>query len=208
MTQKSGPLITSKSEVTLCMVPSSTGDLRFQSVGALRVNQPSLASAILSFPEEERDAPAILDYTPTYQGFIRQKEAPSVVVEHPEQQEEKAEEVLEDSFDEIPDILLPSLQRPLRGKLKLPREQDIDEEGEEVEDMLSKDIIGELERKKKKRKEEEKAKAAAKSGSSVQGLIIKTSHLTGSKVPPPASPVGKRPHSSTIQTKEAPAEKR
>lgn len=48
-------------------------------------DQPSLESAILVFPEGERDALAILEYTSTYQGFIRHKEMPTVVVEPPEQ---------------------------------------------------------------------------------------------------------------------------
>ncbi|KAE9455839.1 hypothetical protein C3L33_12256, partial [Rhododendron williamsianum] len=165
--------------------------------------------SILSFPEEERDAPSILDYTPTYQGFIRQKETPTVIAEKPEQQEEgKVEEVLEDSFGEIPDILLSSLQRPLQGKFRLPREEDTDEEGEEVEEMPPKDIIGELERRKKKKQEEAKAKAVAKSGPSAQGLITKTSQPPGAKVPPPSSPASKRPQSSMTQTKDALAKKR
>lgn len=164
--------------------------------------------SILSFPEEEGDAPSILDYTPTYQGFIRQKETPTVITEKPEQQEEgKVEEVLEDSFGEIPDILLPSLQRPLQGKFRLPREEDTDEEGEEVEEMPPKDIIGELERRKKKKQEEAKAKVVAKSGPSAQGLITKTSQPPGAKVPPPSSPASKRPQSSTTQTKDALAKK-
>lgn len=79
-------------------------------------NQPSLEKAILCFPEEERDAPTILQYTTTYQGFIRQKEKPVDATE-------KAEEVLEDSFGESPDILLSSIQRPLRGQVRVPREE-------------------------------------------------------------------------------------
>ncbi|KAG5532558.1 hypothetical protein RHGRI_027003 [Rhododendron griersonianum] len=76
-------------------------------------NQPSLEEAILFFPEKERDAPSILKYTPTYQGFIRQKDTKTAETEKPTQQEEKLEEVFEDSFGEIPDILLPSIRRPL-----------------------------------------------------------------------------------------------
>ncbi|KAG5552788.1 hypothetical protein RHGRI_010776 [Rhododendron griersonianum] len=121
---------------------------------------------------------------------------------------ETVEEVFEDSFGEIPDILLPSLQQPLRGKFKLPREEDTDEEGEEVEEMPPKDIIGELERRKKKKQEEEKAKAVGKSGPSAQSPITKTSQPTGSKVFPPIAPASKRPHSSTVQTKETATEKR
>ncbi|KAG5531993.1 hypothetical protein RHGRI_026569 [Rhododendron griersonianum] len=77
-------------------------------------NQRSLEEAILFFPEKERDAPSILKYTPTYQGFIRQKGTKPADTDKPiqqattaklTQQEEKLEEVVEDSFGEIPEFL-------------------------------------------------------------------------------------------------------
>ncbi|KAG5530568.1 hypothetical protein RHGRI_025504 [Rhododendron griersonianum] len=80
-------------------------------------DQASLALALLSIPAAERDAPTLLDYTPTYQGFIRQKATPIVVTEQPVIEEEAPQ----DSFGEIPDILLPGIDRPLRGELRLPR---------------------------------------------------------------------------------------
>ncbi|KAG5544373.1 hypothetical protein RHGRI_016952 [Rhododendron griersonianum] len=74
--------------------------------------------------------------------------------------------------------------------------------------MAPKDIVVELERRKKKKQEEERAKAAAKTGPSAPGPIPRPPYPTTSKVPLPTSPTGKRLHSSTLQTKKAPAEKR
>ncbi|KAI8568943.1 hypothetical protein RHMOL_Rhmol02G0239800 [Rhododendron molle] len=170
-------------------------------------DQSSLIAVLLSIPEVERDAPALLDYTPTYQGFIRQKATLTIVVEQPKQEEEVEEEAPQDSFGEIPDILLPSVDRPLCEKLRLPRVEET--EGEEQKEMPLENIVAELERRKKKKQDEERARAAAKTGPSTTGPIPKPPHPTASKVlPPPTSPTGKRPHSSTLQTKEAPAEKR
>lgn len=135
------------------------------------------------------------------------QQEPIAAAEQPVQQKEKIEEVFEDSFGEIPDILLPSIQRPLRGKLRVVREEDADEEREEVEEMPPKDILRELEMRKKKRQEAEKARAAAKSGPSVGGPGAKTSRPTGSKVPPPPSPglqLVRGPGSTTSQSKEVP----
>ncbi|KAI8527108.1 hypothetical protein RHMOL_Rhmol12G0050400 [Rhododendron molle] len=114
-------------------------------------NQRSLEAAILFFPVKERDAPAILEYTTTYQGFIRQKETPLVAAEETVQPEEKVEEVFEDSFGEIPEILRSSIQRPLQGKLRVAREEAADEEGEEEVEMAPRDILVDLEKRKKKR---------------------------------------------------------
>ncbi|KAG5544346.1 hypothetical protein RHGRI_016932 [Rhododendron griersonianum] len=93
----------------------------------------------------------------------------------PAQQEEKVEEVFEDSFGEVPDILLPSIQRPLRGKLRVARAETTDEEGDKEVEMAPRDILADLEQRKKKRKEEEKAKAAAKSRPSTGDPVTKTS---------------------------------
>lgn len=158
--------------------------------------QPSLSSALLSISKAKRDAPSLLDYTPTYQGFIRKKATP-IVVEVQEEQEE--EETPQDSFGEIPDILLPSIDRPLRRKIRLPRKEVAEEAEEEIP---PKDIVAELERRKKKKQEEEKAKA--KGTASALAPIPKPPlpgstaplPMTTSKVPPPSSPSHKRAPSS------------
>ncbi|KAI8567890.1 hypothetical protein RHMOL_Rhmol02G0156500 [Rhododendron molle] len=171
-------------------------------------NQLILKAAILFFPAREKYALAILEYKATYQGFIKEKKASTVVAEeNTEPQQEKAEVVLEDSFGEIPEVLLPSLQHPLRGTLRVPREETTDEEGEEVE-MAPRDIMADLERRKKKRLEEEKAKAAAKSGPSAGDPAAKTSRVIGSQVPPPPSSATKRPHPPVAQLKDDTIEKK
>ncbi|KAI8542234.1 hypothetical protein RHMOL_Rhmol08G0122600 [Rhododendron molle] len=179
-------------------------------------NQPSLEVAILFFPEKERDAPAILKYTATYQGFIRQKETPPVATKETAQCEQQQEQengkvVFEDSFGEIPDILLPSVHHPLRGKLRVAREESTDKERDEEVEMAPRDILVDLEKRKKKRQEDEKTNAAAKSGPSAGDLAAKASRATGSKVPPLSSPSSKRSNPSATQkdvSKDIPAEKR
>lgn len=107
--------------------------------------------------------------------FIRQKETPTVVAEETVQKGDKVEIVFEDSFGEVPDILLPSIQRPLRAKLRVARAETTDEEGDEEVEMAPRDILADLEQRKKKRKEEEKAKAAAKFRPSTGDPVTKTS---------------------------------
>ncbi|KAG5548695.1 hypothetical protein RHGRI_014146 [Rhododendron griersonianum] len=154
------------------------------------------------FPEKERDTPSILKYTLTYQGFIRQKGKKTTETDKPAQQEEKLEEVFEDFFREIPDFLHPSIQRPLRGKVREAREETTDEEGGEEVEMALRNILADLEKRKKDRQEEEKAKAAAKSGPSAGGPSSRTTRSKGPMIQPPVSPAGKRPHPTTSQDKE------
>ncbi|KAG5531346.1 hypothetical protein RHGRI_026088 [Rhododendron griersonianum] len=141
--------------------------------------KPSLEEVILSFPEKERDAPSILRYKPTYQGFIRQKgkkpadkdkPAKKAKVAKQTRQEEKLEEVPEDSFGPLPECLLSSSHRPLRGKIREARDEATDEEGEEIE-MSPRNIIADLEERKKKKDE---ARAKAKTGSSAGGPTVRT----------------------------------
>ncbi|KAG5544011.1 hypothetical protein RHGRI_016684 [Rhododendron griersonianum] len=116
-------------------------------------------------------------------------------------------EVLEDSFGEIPSFLLPSVDRPLRGKVKVAREETTDEEeGEEV-DMAPRNILADLE-KRKKEKEEAKAKTSSKTGPSAGGPSIRSTRSKGSSIQVPNSPTSKRPYSSTSQDKEVPKDTR
>ncbi|KAG5528189.1 hypothetical protein RHGRI_028955 [Rhododendron griersonianum] len=180
-------------------------------------NKPSLEEVILFFPEKERDAPSILKYTPTYQGFIRLKGKKPADLDKPIQQtktakltrqEEKLEEIVEDSFREVPQFLRSSIKRPLRGKIREAREETIDEEGEEIE-MAPRNILADLEKRKKEKLEAEKAKAATKSGPSARGPSTRSARAKDSTIQPSGSPVGKRPHSSTTsQDKELPKDTR
>ncbi|KAG5537503.1 hypothetical protein RHGRI_024814 [Rhododendron griersonianum] len=179
-------------------------------------NKPSLEEAILFFPEKERDAPSILKYKPTYQGFIRQKGKKPVETEEPiqqaktaelTQQEEKLEEVIEDSFGEIPKFLRLSIQRPLRGKIREAREDTTDKEGEEIE-MAPRNILADLKKRKKEREEAAKAKTTSKTGPQAGGPSIRSTRSKGPSIQVPDSPTGKRPHSSTSQDKEVPKDTR
>ncbi|KAE9444716.1 hypothetical protein C3L33_23386, partial [Rhododendron williamsianum] len=174
-------------------------------------NKPSLEEAILFFPKKERDAPSILNYKPTYQGFIRQKgkkpadedkPAKKAKVAKQTRREEKPKEVPEDSFGPLPECLLSSSHRPLRGKIREARDEATDEEGEEIE-MSPRNIIADLEERKKK-KSEARAKASGKIGPSASGSTIRSTKAKGSSIQIPDSPAGKRPLSSTSQDKDLP----
>ncbi|KAG5530807.1 hypothetical protein RHGRI_025697 [Rhododendron griersonianum] len=178
-------------------------------------NKPSLEKAILFFPEKERDAPTILKYKPTYQGFIRQKGKKPANEDKPiqkakvakqTQRKEKLEEVLEDSFGLLPECLRSSAHRPLRGKIREARDETTDEEGEEIE-MAPRNILADLE-KRKKEKEEAKAKASSKTGPSAGGPSIRSTRSKGSSIQVPDSPAGKRPLSSSSQDKDVPKDTR
>ncbi|KAG5550202.1 hypothetical protein RHGRI_015232 [Rhododendron griersonianum] len=175
--------------------------------------KPSLEEVILSFPEKERDAPSILRYKPTYQGFIRQKgkkpadedkPAKKAKVAKQTRQEEKSEEVPEDSFGPLPECLLSSSYRPLRGQIREARDEAIDEEGKEIE-MSPRNIIADLEERKKKKDE---ARAKAKTGSSPGGPTVRSAKVKSSSIQIPDSPAGKRPLSSTSQGKDLPKDTR
>ncbi|KAG5560306.1 hypothetical protein RHGRI_003560 [Rhododendron griersonianum] len=80
-------------------------------------------------------------------------------------QEKKLEEVPEDSFGPLPECLLSSSYRPLRGQIREARDETTDEEGEEIE-MSPRNIIADLEERKKKK---DAARAKTKAGSSAGG---------------------------------------
>ncbi|KAE9445070.1 hypothetical protein C3L33_23035, partial [Rhododendron williamsianum] len=175
--------------------------------------KPSLEEVILSFPEKERDAPSILRYKPTYQGFIRQKGKGPADEDKPvkktkvakqTRREEESEEVPEDSFGPLPECLLPSSHRPLRGQIREARDEATDEEGEKIE-MSPRNIIADLEERKRKKDE---AKAKAKAGSSVGEPTVKSVKAKSSSIQVPDSPAGKRPLSSTSQGKGLPKDTR
>ncbi|KAG5528498.1 hypothetical protein RHGRI_029253 [Rhododendron griersonianum] len=175
--------------------------------------KPSLEEVILSFSEKERDAPSILRYKPTYQRFIRQKgkkpadedkPAKKAKVAKQTRQEEKSEEVPEDSFGPLPECLLSSSYRPLRGQIREARDEATDEEGEEIE-MSPRNIIADLEERKKKKDE---ARAKAKTGSSAGGPTVRSAKAKSSSIQIPDSPAGKRPLSSTSQGKDLPKDTR
>ncbi|KAE9444672.1 hypothetical protein C3L33_23430, partial [Rhododendron williamsianum] len=175
--------------------------------------KPSLEEVILSFPEKERDAPSILRYKPTYQGFIRQKGKKPADEDNPAKkakvvkktwQEEKLEEVPEDSFGPLPECLLSSSYRPLRGQIREARDEATDEEGEEIE-MSPRNIIADLEERKKKKDE---ARAKAKTGSLSGGPTVRSAKAKSSSIQIPDSPAGKRPLSPTSQGKDLPKDTR
>ncbi|KAG5544992.1 hypothetical protein RHGRI_017449 [Rhododendron griersonianum] len=159
-------------------------------------NRPSLEEAILFFPDKEMDAPSILKYTPTYQGFIRQKGKKPADTDKPiqqaktaklKQQEEKSEEVFEDSFGEILEFLRSSIRYPLRGKIR----EAIDEKGEEIE-MAPRNILADLEKRKNEKEEAEKAKTTSKIGPSAGGPSVRSTRSKGLSIQVPDSPTGKR----------------
>ncbi|KAG5524466.1 hypothetical protein RHGRI_031208 [Rhododendron griersonianum] len=110
------------------------------------------------------------------------------------------EEVPEDSFGPLPECLLSSSYRPLRGQIREARDETTDEEGEEIE-MSPRNIIADLEERKKKK---DAARAKAKAGSSAGGPTVRSATPKSSSIPIPDSPAGKRPLSSTIQGKNLP----
>ncbi|KAG5557773.1 hypothetical protein RHGRI_007882 [Rhododendron griersonianum] len=179
-------------------------------------NKPSLEEVILYFPEKERDAPSILKYTPTYQGFIRQKSTKPDETDKPiqqaktaklTQQSEKLEEILEDSFGEVLEFLRSSIRRPLPGKIREAREETTNEEGEEIE-MAPRNILADLEKRKKEMEEAEKAKTTSKTGPLAGGPSSRSTRSKGPTIQTPTSPAGKRPYSSMSQDKEPPKDTR
>ncbi|KAG5563348.1 hypothetical protein RHGRI_005933 [Rhododendron griersonianum] len=112
------------------------------------------------------------------------------------------EEVPEDSFGPLPECLLSSSHRPLRGKIREARDETTDEEGEEIE-MAPRNIIADLEERKKK-KDEARAKASRKTGPSAGGSTIRSTKSKGSSIQILDSHAGKRPLSSSSQDKDAP----
>ncbi|KAG5565448.1 hypothetical protein RHGRI_001364 [Rhododendron griersonianum] len=128
------------------------------------------------------------------------------VVAKQTRREEKLEEVPEDSFGPLPECLLSSSHRPLRGKIREARDETTDEEGEEIE-MAPRNIIADLEERKKK-KDEARAKASGKTGPSAGGSTIRSTKSKGSSIQIPNSPAGKRPLFSSSQDKDAPKDTR
>ncbi|KAG5525357.1 hypothetical protein RHGRI_031885 [Rhododendron griersonianum] len=116
------------------------------------------------------------------------------------------EEVPEDSFGPLPECLLSSSHRPLRGKIREARDETTDEEGEEIE-MAPRNIIADLEERKKK-KDEVRAKASGKTSPSAGGSTIRSTKSKGSSIQIPDSPAGKRPLSSSSQDKDLPKDTR
>ncbi|KAG5529386.1 hypothetical protein RHGRI_029939 [Rhododendron griersonianum] len=114
------------------------------------------------------------------------------------------EEVPEDSFGPLPECLLSSSYRPLRGQIREARDETTDEEGEEIE-MSPRNIIADLEERKKKK---DAARAKTKAGSSAGGPTVSSAKAKSSSIQIPDSPAGKRPLSSTSQGKDLPKDAR
>lgn len=140
-----------------------------------------LASALLTIPKEERDAPTLLDYEPTYRSFIRGKESTKG-------EKKKAPQIIP---NDLPEELLPSFEKPLRGVLRLPTEEEPFPDDENMPPRSMKVVLQEkLERKEKEAAELKKSGAPGASGS--------TPSLKG-PLPPPQ----KRPPIAPTSPKDA-----
>ncbi|XP_058201035.1 uncharacterized protein LOC131315839 [Rhododendron vialii] len=144
-----------------------------------------LADSLLTIPAEERDAPTILRYKATYGGRIRRKVT---------DEREQASEV---GSEDIPEELLPSFDKPLRGTIRLPAEEEPFREQEEMPPRSIKAVLQKrLEEKKKEKAELRKAGAPGASGS-----------MSSKKTPPPP-PSKKRPLSAPSSSKDTLASKK
>lgn len=141
-----------------------------------------LASSLLTIPSGERDAPTILRYDATYGGRIRSK-----VVDKASEADPRV----------LPEELLPSKDKPLRGTLRLPTEAEPFEGEETMPPRSMKAIL------QKKLKEKERELAEQKKS----GMLGASGSVPSQKALPP-SLFQKRPPSATIPAQDAPASKR
>lgn len=112
--------------------------------------------ALLTIPMGKRDALTLLNYKPTYGGFIRGKTS----------DEGEKKKALQADLVDLPEELLPITEKPLRRVLRLPTEEEPFPDDENMPPQSMKAVLQEkMERKEREKAELKKSRAIGATGS-------------------------------------------